>query len=794
MTISEEEEHVVKKKKKKKLSPTKKMSSLTGIEKVPLDDQTADDESTRTGGSKKKKASKSPSSSSVSSVKSKRSVSSVKSKRSLLGSPITKMKSVSGTIKKKSPSTTTTTTQKKSPSGTVQKILPQMPMDNSPPEIRNKLPRRGVRRSVSDGPSARRSCPEGGDAGGGREMPKARGLQRNSSMPTHMKPTGSPRGGRRIDLESISEHDQPISELKPRQGNMRPASAMDLGGGIRKSSGNLEGVAIQRVASTSTATDSLDGIRSSSLQPQSMPRLDSDNGIRSSSHKPQITSRLDQKSGAGPGPNKRAVSMMKLSSHNNGSPDADPPPLSRNARAPPSRSRSDTLQEMRSTTHRAVLPPRSKSGNLDGMRRSQSSKPQSILRTSTSSQDGERPRRDPSAQVVHLPAVGFGDDEDSIEEASINFDSKPARSTRSGLSTKKSGMDISFNTWHTTQSMLTVDKQQEFEDDTKFQTFLRYIRILPPHLDENPTKRRIRKFTWLTLLFDFIAAMVSITTYDGVTTCCGVPIFSLAADINWNLAIRITTYVYLIMIFAEILPVLRKGLPFNLLNPMLGFTITFAMFFDDRIPEALCMWIIEAVAIFLEFLVYRLQSKLFHERAARLEKCDKDLEPYLNSKSKRAVSNIDNFSDDASMSGSSFGEEDAEEPIFNSSSESGLNYSSASGMCHSSSTSTFTGNYKLRKSRLLRERRILRSAQKTERVELRYHFAGVLINFGLICVSLSLISGIAASGGLCIKNMQRPIVFEKNQLEKCSACKGSSGVCEICNKEDGTSQCYYSYY
>jgi hypothetical protein len=768
MTISEKEEHVVKKKKKKKLSPAQNMSSLTGIEKVPLDDRTADDESTRTAGSKKKKASKS--SSSVSSVKSKLSATSVKSQRSLPGSPISKTKSVSGTIKKKSPPTTTkpttTSTQKNSPSGTVQKTLPQMPMDNSPPAIKNKSPRRGVRRSVSDGPAARRSFSEGEDAGGGREMPKARGLQRNSSMPNHMKPTGPPRGGHRLDLESISEHDQPISELKPRQGNMQPA---------RNSSGNLEGGETQRSATTSTSTSTY-----------------SVDGVRRSSHKPQSTPKLDQRSGAGPGPNKRAVSMKKLSSHNNVSPDADPPPLSRNARAPPSRSRSDTLQEIRSSTHRAVLPPRSKSGNLDGMRRSQSSKPQSILRTSMSSQDGERTRRDPSASVVNLPAVGFGDDEGSIEEASINFDSKPARSTRSGLGTKKSGMDLSSKTWHTTQSMLTVDKRQEFEDDTKFQTFLRYLRILPPHLDENPTKRLIRKCTWLTLIFDFIAAMVSITTYDGVTTCCGVPIFSLAADINWNLAIRITTYVYLIMIFAEILPVLRKGLPFNLLNPMLGFTITFAMFFDDRIPEAICMWIIEAVAIFLEFLVYRLQSKLFHERGARLEKCDEELEPYLNSKSKRAVSNIDT-NDDASLSGSSFGEEDVEEPAFNSSSESGLNYSSASGMCHSSSTSTFTGNYKLRKSRLLRERRILRSSQKTERVELRYHFGGVLINFGLICVSMALISGIASSGGLCIKNMQRPIVFEKNPLDKCSACKETSGVCEICNEEDGTSQCYYSY-
>ena len=52
---------------------------------------------------------------------------------------------------------------------------------------------------------------------------------------------------------------------------------------------------------------------------------------------------------------------------------------------------------------------------------------------------------------------------------------------------------------------------------------------------------------------------------------------------------------YLVLIFAEIIPVVRQGLPFNVLNPLLGFAITFAMFFDDSVAEALAMWIIEGM-------------------------------------------------------------------------------------------------------------------------------------------------------------------------------------------------------
>jgi type IV secretory pathway VirB2 component (pilin) len=36
---------------------------------------------------------------------------------------------------------------------------------------------------------------------------------------------------------------------------------------------------------------------------------------------------------------------------------------------------------------------------------------------------------------------------------------------------------------------------------------------------------------------------------------------------DWKKAIQIVTYIYMVLIFAEIIPVVRRGLPFNLLNP-----------------------------------------------------------------------------------------------------------------------------------------------------------------------------------------------------------------------------------
>ena len=105
-----------------------------------------------------------------------------------------------------------------------------------------------------------------------------------------------------------------------------------------------------------------------------------------------------------------------------------------------------------------------------------------------------------------------------------------------------------------------------------------------------------------------------------------------------------------------------------------------------------------------------------------------------------------------------------------------------------------------RELKLMRERRLLRQSHGEEKQSLRYHFMGVLFNCGLVTISLLLILCIGRSKGLCIKDMEVPSLFKKNQLDMCydirkilDDCQGSSGVCEICS-DDGTSQCYYPYY
>ena len=66
---------------------------------------------------------------------------------------------------------------------------------------------------------------------------------------------------------------------------------------------------------------------------------------------------------------------------------------------------------------------------------------------------------------------------------------------------------------------------------------------------------------------------------------------------------------YLALVFLEIYPVVRRGFPFNIVNPIIGFAITFAMFFDDSKTEALIMWGIESAGVFSEFMLYRLKIR-----------------------------------------------------------------------------------------------------------------------------------------------------------------------------------------
>ena len=316
----------------------------------------------------------------------------------------------------------------------------------------------------------------------------------------------------------------------------------------------------------------------------------------------------------------------------------------------------------------------------------------------------------------------------------------------------------------------------DFPNDTLVKKGLRYLRILPPVANETPSHRKVRLFTWGAVFLDFTAAIVSISTFNGVTTCCGEAIFDFAAEINWSQFIRITSYVYLTMLFLEIIPLFVRNIPLNLINPLFGFTITVTMFFDDRIFEAATMWVIEAAAIFCEVIVYRLKHLEYHQKESRIKECTEELN-LRRTKSRTFVLENDDSDDDSVRS---FGDE-----VEDGESE------------HNQTRSKFsnTGDEIVDKFRIQRERRRLKESNLKEAKKLRYHFIATMVNVGLIFISLSLIIGIGKNGGLCIYHMQTPDPFNSDQLGICNKCAGTEGVCEKCDDdpEGSNHQCYYPY-
>lgn len=392
------------------------------------------------------------------------------------------------------------------------------------------------------------------------------------------------------------------------------------------------------------------------------------------------------------------------------------------------------------------------------------------------------PSTQPRKNGLKKPGLGLNETEHSMRGWTQSFKWNPIRNknNRNDDKQERRGMLSDHGASKSVRSLLTID--MEFEEEPIWKQWLRYIRILAPHPDEKPIKRNIRIFNWVAMGLDFLTALVSITTFDSVSYCCGDPILSIAGDINWDAAIQVTVYLYIVLIFAEIIPVMREGFPFFLANPFFGFLITFGMFFDDRILEAVVMWIIEASAVLCEFWVYRLKMKWHNQRGERLQKAENDLKALRKERKRRKLSggsmhSMDSVSSDLSFDERSFHDES------NGSSRSSLTKEPPAPKDVS----------QIRETRILRERRLLRQAQSDDRRKLRYHFAGVAFNIGLVVISLLLIVMVGRSGGLCIVDMIAPNVFKTNQLEKCFDCKGVDGVCEVC-RDDGTSHCYYPYY
>ena len=236
----------------------------------------------------------------------------------------------------------------------------------------------------------------------------------------------------------------------------------------------------------------------------------------------------------------------------------------------------------------------------------------------------------------------FGGDDGDSEHESLN-DSKHimgmteprtrelsrARSRRPGIkrsSSNGSMMGFSTHSFMSNRSQMSIDSKEGFDDDPKWKATLRYVHLLPPHKEETKHTKKIRIFTWLSMLLDFIAALVGLVQYSGSTLCCGEPIFNVLANINWDVLFRVVTVLYICMIFCEIVPVIKNGIPFNIVNPTIGLIITFGMFFDDSIAEAVAMWVIEALAIFFEFMVYRVNARQYFETSFKLSQVDEELE------------------------------------------------------------------------------------------------------------------------------------------------------------------------
>lgn len=316
------------------------------------------------------------------------------------------------------------------------------------------------------------------------------------------------------------------------------------------------------------------------------------------------------------------------------------------------RSKSDDLTMLSESLHRrdsrSRTIVRSRSGNLP--------QPQGILKNS--SHHGPPTNRPPmkredskvSIPVAFTSSVDvIGSDDDDIEEVSIQFEPRGTEkdeaggngpATRPSLKRSSSMGSLNFSTHslRSVRSQLSIDKEL-FEDDPTWKSALRWLHLLPPHKNENPLKRKIRIFTWLTLFFDFLAAVVAVTQYKSTITCCGEPIFSTVMDIDWDKAFRVLTAMYLVMVLAEIIPVVRQGLPFNVLNPLLGFAITFAMFFDDSVGEAVAMWVIEVLAVIFEFLVFRTHCRIYNETVTRIDKATQDLQ-YIKKSQRMIVQSI----------------------------------------------------------------------------------------------------------------------------------------------------------
>ena len=273
--------------------------------------------------------------------------------------------------------------------------------------------------------------------------------------------------------------------------------------------------------------------------------------------------------------------------------------------------------------------------------------------------------------------------------------------------------------------------------------FLVLLHCLPDaRADSTPLKLALRWLQWASMLADIGAAVYAIFEFSSVTLCCNTPILNFGSlNLPWNIMIRVLTLVYLAMILFEIYPVVKKGIPFNLVNPFVGFVVAVAMFFDDSKTEALIMWGIETFAVLCEYgiLLVKMQQRDILEkevkRAAKLT-------------SRKREERVRETALDA---------DEAEMEI----------------------------------SRNRQEYYRLKLEQSREKKLLWYLRVASWVNISLVTIMLCFIVVISHAGGLCVSGQSAPNPFNLKQLESCPACTEIDGPCEVC--ADGFQQCYFPY-
>lgn len=266
---------------------------------------------------------------------------------------------------------------------------------------------------------------------------------------------------------------------------------------------------------------------------------------------------------------------------------------------------------------------------------------------------------------------------------------------------------------------------------------------MPHKLEKDPSdlfkiKNWLLWAQWMALICDAIAAVVAIMTFTDVTYCCGEPILNIAGTVPWKEMIRVLTYIYLGLVFMEVYPVVQKGIPVNLINPIVGFTITFAMFFSDTLKQALSMWIVESAAVICEYVLYRLKVRQTFLREKEI------VEVGRKTQARRSL-------------------KDGEDP-------------DAPARELSEARQKF---YQLKQDQL------------TDNTLTWYLGVGCYLNIILGIAMLTLIIVVNRGGGLCIHDFKVPNPFLRDQLSSCPLCEGTTGTCEICT--DDVEQCFYPY-